>query len=162
MHKRNISGIELSNAISSEDILGKDVIDLNGTFIGVVERVMIDPKKLIFMGISVDKGFLKRGLTIGRNYIDRISTHAVFLKIKVTYEIKGKIVFDKDGTNLGTVSSIDLHGVRNEIKFIHVRISRFHSLFKRELVIPSEYIESIGENVILNVKKEQLTKIKEE
>src|SRR3989344_9019358 len=156
MQTRNISGRDLSKAITSEDILGKEVFDIDGTLIGVVETVLIDPESLKLIGISVDKGFLKKGLSIGKNYIDRITKEAIFLRIQVAYEIKGKSVFDKDGKLLGKVSSIDLHGHKNHLKSIHVKSHLFHYILNKEIVIPEKYIDTIGENVILNKKKEQI------
>src|SRR3989338_7378836 len=121
MQQKTISGRDLSKTLTSEDLLGKDVIDFNGTFIGVVEKVLIDPNEMDFVGISVDKGFLRKGLTIGRTYIDKIREHALFLKIRVSYEVKGKIVFDKDGVSIGKVSTIELFENKNEIINIIVR-----------------------------------------
>ena len=158
MQQKSISGKAISKAITSEDILGKDVIDAEGAFIGVAEKVFIDPKFLDFIGISIDKGLIRSGLTIGKSYIDRIADHAIFLKIRVVYDIKGKLVFDKDGKKVGTVSSIDLCGEKNKIKNIYVKPYSILFSFKDKIVIPEDYIENIGDNVILNVTTNQLSK----
>jgi len=152
MSKKSISGKNLSRGITSDGILGKEVIDLDGKFIGVVEKVLIDPIDLDFIGIEVDKGFLKKGLSIGKSYIDRISEVAIFLKIKVVYEIKGMTVFDKIGAIIGTVSEIELWGEKNKIKNIYIK----QGMIKKELVVPYDFIDSIGYNVILTVKKKRL------
>ena len=152
MSKKSISGKNLSRGITSDDILGKEVIDLDGKFIGVVEKVLIDPIDLDFIGIEVDKGFLKKGLSIGKSYIDRISEVAIFLKIKVVCEIKGMTVFDKIGAIIGTVSKIELWGEKNKIKNIYIK----QGMIKKELVVPYDFIDSIGYNVILTVKKKRL------
>ncbi len=157
MQKKSTFGRDLSKAITSEEILGKNVIDVDGGVIGVVEKVFIDPIYLNFAGISVDKGFIKKGVSIGNSYISKITKHAVFLNIRVAYEIKGMVVFDKDGKNLGTVYSIDLYGSRNKIKNIHVRNNFINTIMKKELVIPYEKIKDIGENIILNVTKKSLS-----
>ncbi|MDO8467487.1 MAG: PRC-barrel domain-containing protein [Nanoarchaeota archaeon] len=149
MQRKNISGRKLNNAITSEDILGKDVIDLEGNLVGVVEKIFIDPASLRFIGISVDKGFIKKGLSIGKNYILKITEHAVFLKIRIAYDMKGMFVFDKDGKKIGKVSSIELHGNRNKIKSIHVETGLFSSLLKKGLIIPARSIKRIGDNIIL-------------
>ncbi len=158
MQQKSISGKAINNAITSEDILGKDVIDAEGSFIGIAEKVFIDPKFLDFIGISVDKGLIRSGLTIGKNYIDKIASHAIFLKIRVVYDIKGKLVFDKDGEKVGTVSSIDLCGEKNKLKNIYVKPNFFLFSFKDKIVIPEEYIANIGDNVILNVAKSHFSK----
>lgn len=158
MQQKSISGKAISKAITTEDILGKDVIDAEGAFIGVAEKVFIDPKILDFIGISVDKGLIRSGLTIGKSYIDKIADHAIFLKIRVVYDIKGKLVFDKDGKKVGTVSSIDLRGGKNKIKNIYLKPNFRLFFFREKIVIPEEYIANIGENVILNVTISDLTK----
>jgi len=157
MTQKSISGRDLSKTLTSEDLLGKDVIDFDGTIVGVVEKVLIDPKSLDFVGISIDKGFLKKGLTIGRSYIDEIKEHAVFLKIRVSYEFKGKIVFDSEGRVVGRVSSLELYDNMNGIVSLVVR--KGNLIFQgKEILIPAKYVKNIGENVMLNVKKEDLKK----
>ena len=156
MQQKSISGKALNNTITSEDILGKDVIDTEGAFIGIAEKVFIDPKFLAFAGISIDKGLIRSGLTIGKSYIDRIEDNAIFLKIKVAYDIKGKLVFDKDGKEVGTVSSIDLYGEKNKIKNIYVNPYHILFSFKDKIIIPADCIKTIGDNVILNVTIDSL------
>lgn len=155
MKQKSISGRDLSKTLTSEDLLGKDVIDFDSTLIGVVEKVLIDPKTLDFVGISIDKGFLKKGLTIGRNYIDEIKEHAVFLKIRVSYEVKGKIVFDSEGKTIGRVSSLELYENMNKIISLAVKKDNFFFPGK-EINIPARYIKNIGDNVMLSVRKEDL------
>lgn len=155
MTQKSISGRDLSKTLTSEDLLGKDVIDFDSTLIGVVEKVLIDPKTLDFVGISVDKGFLRKGITIGRNYIEEIKEHAVFLKIRVSYEVKGKLVFDSEGKIVGRVSSLDLY--ENMNKIVSLVVKRDSLLFPgKEIIVPSRYIRTIGDNVMLSVKKEDL------
>lgn len=157
MQEKNISGKKINKTITSEDILGKDVMDAEGGFIGVAEKIFIDPKSMDFIGISVDKGLIRSGLTIGKSYINKIGEHAIFLKIKVAYDIKGMFVFDKDGKKIGVVSSIDLHGNKNKIKNIYVKLNFPLFSFKEKIKIPASHIKNIGENVILNVTLRNLS-----
>ncbi len=152
--ERNISGKDLSKVITSEDILGKDVIDSDGRFIGVVDKVLIDPRLFDFVGISLDKGFLRRGLSIGKNYIQKITDHAVFLKIRVAYELKGMAVFDKDGKRIGKVVALELAGHTNKIT--HLIISTPLASLIREFTIPFKHVKNIGENIILAITKEAI------
>lgn len=155
MKQKSISGRDLSKTLTSEDLLGKDVIDFDSAIIGVVEKVLIDPKTLDFVGISIDKGFLKKGITIGRNYIEEIKEHAVFLKIKVSYEVKGKKVFDSEGKIVGKVSSLELY--ENMNKIVSLIVKQDNLIFPgKEILIPSRYIKAIGENVMLSIRKEDL------
>ena len=70
--QKSISGKDLNEAVTSDDVLGKEVIDADGRFIGITEKVFIHPKELEFMGISVDKGFLKKGLSIASMAINLV------------------------------------------------------------------------------------------
>src|SRR3989338_8769014 len=153
MQEKNISGKNHDGAITTEEILGKDVLDIEGNLVGIVDKIFIDPISLDFVGISVDKGFIRRGLTIGKNYISKIAKHAVFLKIRVAYETKGMTVFDRDGKVVGVVTSIDLYGSKNKIKNLHVKTGFINSLTNNELVIPYTSVKEIGENIILKVRK---------
>ena|SRR3989344_1872770 len=158
MKEKSISGKKITNAITSEDILGKEVMDFDGGFIGVAEKIFIDKESMDFIGISVDKGLVRSGLTIGKNYIGKITDHAIILKIKVVYDIKGMFVFDKDGKKVGKVSSLDLYGNKNKIKNIYVTQNNLLFLFKKDIAISADYIETIGENVILNTTIDNLPK----
>ena len=150
MSQRSISGKDLNEAVTSDDVLGKDVIDADGKFIGVAEKVFIHPIGLDFMGIEVDKGFLKKGLSIGKDYIERIAKHAVFLNIRVAFEMRGMNVFSKIGETIGKVSDVELIGYKNEIKAIHVKANG------KDALIPLSFIERVGEGVFLSVSKLEL------
>ncbi|MCR4285226.1 MAG: PRC-barrel domain-containing protein [archaeon] len=156
--QKSISGKAIVKAITSEDILGKDVIDSEGAFIGVAEKVLINSKSLDFIGISVDKGIIRSGLTIGKNYISKITPHAIFLKITVVYDVKGKIVFDKNGEKIGAVSSIDIYGEKNKIKIIYAKPTSSLFFSKKRIAIPIDSIKIVGENVMLNITKDHLPK----
>lgn len=157
MSQKSISGKNLEKTISSDDLLGKNVIDKSGEIIGVSEKILIDPDALELIGLEVDKGFLKKGLTISRQYIEKVTPHAIFLKIRVAYEIKGLIVFDRNGSKIGTVSKVNLHGQRNSIKSITIN----KSILSKELEVTSDQIETIGENIILKISKQDLRKKEE-
>ena len=155
MPQKIIAGKDISKTVTSEDILGQEVIDFDGGFIGVVDKVLIDPKSLDFVGISIDKGFLRRGLTLGKQYIAKITSHAVFLKIKVAYDLKGKIVFDNQGHQLGRISSIELQGNKNKVVNVFLKSN---PLSTKEINIPVSYIKNMGDNVMLNVSRNKLIK----
>lgn len=142
--------VELDNAITSDDILGKDVIDSEGEFLGVVENIFIDPETVELAGISIDKGLLKNGLLIGKNYIKNIAPHAIFLKIQPAFNLKGMFVFDAEGKKIGIVHDVKLYGNKNEIENIIVKSSL------GEATISSKYIKNVGDNVFLNEKIENV------
>ena len=153
MYKKSISGRNLENSITSDDILGKNVIDKDGTTVGIVEKVLIDPIKLDFIGLEVDKGFLKKGLSIGKSYIDKITEHAVFLKIDIVLELKGLSVFDKDGKKVGKISKVELWGNKNKIHALYIK----RGLVK-EIKIPANLIKTIGYSVMLNISEDKIKK----
>jgi len=142
---------ELEGTVTSDDILGKDVIDHDGDFIGIVEKIHIDPNTIEFMGISIDKGFLRRGLAIGKDYIDKITPHAVMLKIRPAHKIKGMQVFDLEGNKVGIVVKVDLVGRKNKVRGIIVKASMI-----KTYQISSNLIESVGHNVFLKIAKNEL------
>src|SRR3989344_578240 len=150
MPPKSISGKDLDEAVTSDDILGKDVIDLDGKFIGVTEKVFIHPNSLDFIGIEVDKGFLRKELSIGKDYIERIAKNAVFLNVRVAFEIRGMDVFSSLGEKIGKVYDVELVGNKNEIKLIHVKTEG------KELVVPKGFVDRIGHGVFLNIRKNEL------
>ncbi len=155
MSNKSISGRSLNNAFTSEDLLGKPVRDLSGRLIGISEKVFIDSKTLNFLGISVDKGVLHKGIIIGKGYIDKVTPHAIFLKTQVAFEIKGMSVFDSLGMKVGTVTMVNLRGERNSIKSLEVS----EGFSGKKHIILGEYIDQIGENVMLTVPKKQISHI---
>ena len=140
--------IELDSSVTSDDILGKEVIDAEGEFIGVVEKLYIDPNLVEVVGISIDKGFLRKGLIIGKNYIARVAKHAIFLKITPSYKLKGMIVFDSEGKKLGDVVQIELIDYTNKVKGVVIRQGA------KKVFIDSGYIDRVGDNIFLNQKSE--------
>ena len=159
MSKESISGKSLERSITSEDILGKEVIDKEGKFIGVVEKVLLDPLQMEFIGIEIDKGFLKNGFSVGKSYLEKITEEAVFLNIRIIYELRGMKVFDKLGEELGHVSKIELYGNKNKLKKIYVKKG---FIFGKLLEISPDLIETMGHNIILSVEKRQLVEIEKE
>jgi sporulation protein YlmC with PRC-barrel domain len=152
MNKQNplLSHDELEGAITSEDVLGKDVIDVKGAFIGVSSALHLDPKSLQVLGLSVDKGFLRKGLVIGADYIKEITPHAVFLSVRPAFQLKGMKVFDSEGSVVGTVHEVTLEDERNEVLALIVKRG------SKELVIPANLISSVEDNVFLSVKSEDI------
>jgi sporulation protein YlmC with PRC-barrel domain len=148
-----ISNPSIMDAITSEDVLGKDVIDAKGAFLGVTDKLYLNPKSMRITGISIDKGFLKKGFIIGSGYIREISEHAVFLNIEPAFQIKGMNVFDKDGAKVGRIDSITLEGDLNSVEEIVVKTS---SVGGKKIVIPAASISRIENSAFLNVRREEL------
>lgn len=143
---------KLQGAITSEDVLGKDVIDSEGVFIGVSDKFYIDPKNMIILGVSVDKGFLRKGFIISTHYIREVSEHAVFLNMQPSTLHKGKDVIGDDGVHIGKIMGVNLAQDTNSILSIVVR----PGLFRKRFVIPNKYIASTRVNVFLNITNPEL------
>jgi len=94
------------NWITSDDILGKDVIDSTGTFLGVVDKLFIANNPLEIAAISIDKGLLEKGLVVSKTYIERVSKYAVFLSITPLFLLQNKRVYTATGHYVGQVSGI--------------------------------------------------------
>lgn len=146
MSQESTSGKD-HDPITSDDLLGKDVIDSEGKFIGVSEKVLIDSEDLELIGIEIDKGFFKKGYSLGKEYVSRVTPFAIFLSIQIAYDLKGKIVFDKNGKEIGKVIDVILAEGKNVIKSIVVSTG----LFGEKLEIPQGYIKTKDRNIILKV-----------
>lgn len=155
MSRKDLSGNkDVLKLISSDDILGKDVIDLEGSQIGIVDVVHIDPINLEFAGVSVDGGFMKNGITIGKKYIDKITSHALFLNIRPAFALRGMLVFDINGALVGKVKDVELLQRQNVIKQLVVSQGFFN---KRR--ISGELVNSVGHNIFLSVTLDDLKKV---
>lgn len=155
MASKSSFGKRIEGSITSDDILGKNVIDSQGGLAGVAEKLFIDPVTLNVLGIEVDKGILHKGLTIGKGYIKKVTEHAIFLNTTIFYEIKGMMVFDVNGAKVGKVKNVRLYGWRNAIKELEV------GGIRKTLIIPKEMIATIGENVLLNVTRSEADKLED-
>lgn len=135
------------NFITSDDLLGKEVIDAEGEYLGITEKVLINSDNMDLAGISIDKGFLQKGLSIGKSYISRVTSHAIFLNIVPYKKMKNMRVFDNSGREVGKVTEIHLEGEINNLKGISVKTG-----IKKKYYVESKNIQKIGENIFLNIK----------
>jgi len=131
----------LEGSITSEDVLGKNVIDSNGRFLGVSDKLYIEPKTLRVLGVSVDKGFLRKGMIIATHYIREVAKHAIFLNIQPLFLLKGKQVFGCHGGKVGKVTAVEAVRDTNDVAAIMVGRSR----------IPMRDIGVIGKNIMLTI-----------
>ncbi len=148
--KKEGKGKERENNVTSDDILGKDVIDIDGRIIGVTDKLLFNQKSLSFTGISVDKGILKRGIYIGKKNIKRLTEHAIFLNTRVLYELKGMKVYDNRGKKIGKVNDIEIDD-DNKLKSIIVKKTF------RKINIPAKFINSMEYNILLKVGEKEIS-----
>lgn len=153
MNKQNNTSQETPEYITADDLLGKTVIDSEGGILGVTNQLLIHPTKLELSGIAVDKGFLKKGLLIGKDHLDRVTKHAIFLDTVPGTLIKGLTVYDVDGAKAGRVTEVTLYPGTNRIASLTIKINE-----KMYGVIPAEMIAQIGTSVLLKKKKKEIEK----
>ena len=154
MNKQNLPSKKLlDEAITSDDLLGKDVLDCDGVLIGVTNKLYIDRDSIEVLGVSVDKGFLRTGLVVGADHVEHVTKHAVFLKIRPAFQIKGMHVFDVDGALVGVVKAVSLTEDYSEIASIQVKPSRW---FAKTVEVSGYAIADVGENVFLSLHKNEV------
>lgn len=128
---------------TSDEILGKDVVNREGEVIGIVQKLHIHKTEKNIVGITIDEGFMKPNLFIGIENIKLFGVDTIFLNTTPTIKFKGLKVFDNTGELVGTVQEVNLTPRSGKIKDIIVK----HN-FKTE-TIPAKAIKSIGINVML-------------
>ena len=142
--------------ITSDDILGKDVVDVDGEIIGVVQQLRIDKKSKKIVGILMDQGFMKPDLYIGLDFIKNFGVDSVFLSQSPQPKIKGLDIYDKKGKHVGFVFDIIEDKKKNTIKAIIMKKTQLGKSY----VITRRFIKTIGFNIILRQKESRL-KLKE-
>ncbi len=134
--------------ITSDDILGKDSIDPEGTVLGTITQVHINKEKMCMTGITIDMGLLRPDLYMGVNHIKHIGKDAVLLKKVPTEKFRGLTVLTEEGKMLGEVKDIVLDG--KKVKEIIVKGKGF---FGKGLPIQYTDIKEIGDKIILKASK---------
>lgn len=129
--------------ITTDDILGKDVVDNEGEIIGIVQQIHIDKETKSITGVTVDEGFMKPDLFVGINNIKLFGIDSVMLNITPNQTFKGLIVFNSHGKKVGTVTRVFTTMRSSKIKSIEIKANG------RKDIIQAKDIKSIGMNVIL-------------
>jgi len=138
--------------ITSDDILGKDVVDTDGEIIGVVQQLRIDKKTKKMVGILIDQGFMKPDLYIGLSFVKNFGVDSIFLNQSPKPKIKGLDVYDKKGKKIGFVFDIEEDRKKDRISAIIIKRSQLGKSYK----IKNRFIKNIGFNIILRVKESRL------
>jgi len=139
-----------SKIITSDDILGKDVVDIDGEIIGVVQQLRIDKNSKKIMGILVDQGFMKPDLYVGLDYVKNFGVDSIFLSQSPRPKIKGLDVYDKNGKKIGFVYNII------EKKNVILGIVIKKRQIGKKYLIKRKYIKVIGFNIVLRVAESKL------
>jgi len=137
--------------ITSDDILGKDVVDTDGGIIGVVQQIRIDKNSKKMIGVVIDQGFMKPDLFLSLEIIKNFGIDSVFLSRSPKPKIKGLDVYDKLGKKVGFVFDIEENPKKDTLKAILLKKSHLGKSYK----IKSKDIKRIGFNVILRHSEEK-------
>jgi len=132
------------NWITSDEILGKDVLTKEGEILGVVQQLHIDKINKYIIGITVDEGFMKPDLFIGIENVKLFGVDSIFLKSNPKLSFKGLQVFDNVGKKIGVVDKVIITPRSGKIKELKVKTNN-----NKIKDISAKEIKSIGVNVIL-------------
>jgi len=129
---------------TSDDILGKEAVDPDGTILGVVTKIHIgkDDKKVV--GITIDMGFTKPDLYIGVDYIKQFGVDAILLSKVPSEKFKGLKVVTSEGKPVGKIKSVILG--RTNVKEFVVSSNK---VFGKNKTISLKQIKQIGDRIIL-------------
>ena len=140
--------------ITTDDLLGKKVIDVEGAQLGIVDKIFVDKNIIEMVAFSIDKGFLQKGLVIGKDYVSKVTEHAIFLNVKPAIGIKGLPVYDSKGVSVGTVSDVQLQDSKNKIEQLRVKTKKI--VGTDEIRISRKFIGEIDKSVMLTVTLDEL------
>lgn len=141
----------LKSTITSDDILGKDVIDIKGNYIGILSKLHIDKETKKITGITADGGFGRPYIFIGEKLIVNFGIDSVFIRHSPRSIYLRKYVFDCQGEYIGKVKDVKLSNKTKDVEFIQVK----EGLFNR-VNISNSQIKVLGNNIILNIKKKDI------
>lgn len=131
------------DVITSDDILGKDVIDTDGQVLGIAQQLRIDKRSKKIQGLMVDQGFMKADLFIGLEFIQNFGVDSVFLNTTPKPKLKGLKVYGRYGKKVGTIIKVEEEN--NELKAIQVKSLPLGKCYQ----IPGKELMTIGYSVIL-------------
>lgn len=131
--------------ITSDEILGNDVIDPRGVIIGVVTKLHMSRDSKELLGITVDRGLIKPELFVGISHVEHFGISVVRLN-KIPFDIYiGLKVFTEDGRFLGKVREIKTSGKNLRL----LRVGRFMSPKKNLKEVTVDKIKEIGAGIII-------------
>ena len=137
----------MSDIITGDDILGKEVLDNFGRKIGVVMKLHIDREKRFLTGISIDRGFVSSDIFIGSDFIKTFGVDVIILSKSPAFTYEGSKVYREDGKYVGKIEEVTL----NRLKQIDtLLVNTDNSILKNKTItILRKDIRTIGLSIIL-------------
>lgn len=133
----------MNKYITSDDILGKEVVAADGEIMGVVQKLHIDASTKEITGITIDEGFMKPDLFIGIQFIKKLGVDSLLVSIVPRQKFIGLEVFTSTGKSIGTVTEIETGKNNAKIKKIKVKAGFSSKAYT------AKQIKLIGASVIL-------------
>ncbi len=137
----------MSKVITSDDILGKEAVDSNGSIIGVITKVHLNKETMKITGITIDMGFMKPDLFVGASHIRHFGIDAILLKRVPVDKFKGLKVINFQGELIGKVKDVVLE--RTKVKEFEISGTK---RFSKNFLIKYKDIKEIGDKIILKEK----------
>lgn len=151
MYKRNLEVKSLVKTkpepVDVNKLFGKKVLTHTGKKIGVVEHIMLHPKKLAVEELWIRKNFWDVKRRIPKRQIQRLTKNAVMLNTAPLINLVSKKVYDLKGKKVGTVKTVKRSKKTDSL--VSFVIDR--GITKKNLIVARKAIKNIGENIILNV-----------
>ena len=140
----------MTDSITGDDILGKEVIDNFGRKIGVVMKIHLNKRLRTIIGISIDRGFISSDIFIGIDYIKTFGEDVIILSKSPAFSYEGSKLYREDGKYFGKIETVDLNK-QSKLEKVHFNYEVGVLKNKKEFVSRA-MIKTIGLNIIL--KKE--------
>ncbi len=140
--------------ITSDDILGKDIIDARGHYIGVASQLHIDRRLKNITGISIDTGFNKPLAFVGVDLVTNFGVDAIYISHTPSSRYIGLDVYDKNGALIGRVKSARLRPEKATIMSFIVSLG-----ILKNVELHLYMIKVLGRSIILNITKDEVMKI---
>lgn len=129
---------------TSDDILGKNAIDPDGSVLGIVTKIHIGKQDKKVTGITIDMGFTKPDLYVGVDNVKEFGIDAVLLNKVPSEKFTGLKVVTSEGKQVGKVKSVVL-GKTNVKEFV---ISS-NKILGKDKAISLKQIKQIGDQIVL-------------
>ena len=130
--------------ITSDDILGKEVVDSEGDMLGIVMKLHIEKASKKIVGITVDQGFRKPDLYVGIRNIKNFGVDSVFINRVPVDKYEGSEILDYGGNVVGKVKEIV--SKRNRIVSLIATAKGFSN---ETAEINPRFVKELGTKVIL-------------
>lgn len=136
--------------ITSDEILGKEAIDSEGDFLGIVMKLHLDPIQKTILGISIDPGLWRPDLYIGIDFVKQFGVDAIFLSAIPNSKYKSLTVFTYEGNNLGKIIHVNESNSNKREFVVQMKLNWMKFYQKRKCIkIPESSIQELGHSIVL-------------